>query len=277
MQRDGAPEAAVPAGGTRPVLPAPHGLASGGIIRARYRGVVNVRPGAIAIASLCLIPPIGLERSAAAQGVASVSVRGTVRGSDGVSLEGTRVRVVNASTGFAVSTQVQRDRFLVQGLEPGGPYVVEVRQIGFLPQQSRPLALTLGEPLVLQFVLQPAAIQLEGVQVTAPEPGSRAAGGAATTIPEALIHRLPTLNRNFYDFVVLAPQVSTKVGFGRSGVSGAGANLRFNSFLINGADERFINGSVSAAANVGKSIAIPIVSSGYSPAWRPGAAGLRNP
>jgi hypothetical protein len=221
--------------------------------------VVKVRPGVIAIAALYLIPPIGLERTAAAQGVASVSVRGTVRGPDGVSLEGARVRVVNTTTGFAVSTQVQRDRFLVQGLEPGGPYVVEVRQIGFLPQQSRPLALTLGEPLVLQFVLQPAAIQLEGVQVTAPEPGSRAAGGAATTIPEALIHRLPTLNRNFYDFVVLAPQVSTKVGFGRSGVSGAGANLRFNSFLINGADERFISGSVSAAANVGKSIPLDAV------------------
>jgi hypothetical protein len=207
---------------------------------------------------LCL-PLLGLPaQPAAAQGVASGGVRGTVRTPDGVGLDGAGVRVVNVATGFTVRAQVQGDRFLVHGLEPGGPYVVEVRHIGFLPQRSRPLALTLGEPLALAFVLQPSAVQLETVEVMGAGPGL-APGGAATTIPEALVQRLPTLNRNFYDFVALAPHVSTKVGLGRNGVSGAGANLRFNSFLINGADERFVNGSVSAASNVGKSVPLDAV------------------
>ncbi|HEX6990833.1 MAG TPA: hypothetical protein VF151_03075, partial [Gemmatimonadales bacterium] len=70
---------------------------------------------------------------------------------------------------------------------------------------------------------------------------------------------LPTLNRNFQDFVTLAPYVSTKVGNGRTGVSGGGANFRFNSFLVNGASERFVNGGVSAAASVGKSIPLDAV------------------
>jgi hypothetical protein len=88
------------------------------------------------------------------------------------------VRVVNISTGFAAGTRVRRDRFLVQGLEPGGPYVVEVRHVGFLPQRSQPLRLVLGEPLDLAFVLQPSAIQLGTIQVSAPE---RSDGGTATT------------------------------------------------------------------------------------------------
>ncbi|MDQ2674821.1 MAG: TonB-dependent receptor, partial [Chloroflexota bacterium] len=202
-----------------------------------------------------LVRPVQI---AAAQGVASGSIRGTVRSPDGVGLDGASVRVVNTATGFTTRSQVMGDRFLAQGLEPGGPYVVEVRHIGFLPQRSRPLPLTLGEPLAVAFVLQPSPVQLETVEVTgaAPDPTP---GGAATTIPEAMVRRLPTLNRNFYDFVALAPHVSTKIGLGRNGVSGAGANLRFNSFLIDGADERFVNGSVSAASNVGKSVPLDAV------------------
>jgi hypothetical protein len=198
----------------------------------------------------------GLVPVAAGQGIASGSVRGRVRSPDGASLEGAVVRVVNIATGFAAGTQVRRDRFLVQGLEPGGPYVVEVRHIGFLPQRSQPLRLVLGEPLDLAFVLQPSAIRLGTIQVSAPE---RSDGGTATTVPEALVHRLPTLNHNFYDFVVLAPQVSTKVGFGRTGVSGAGANFRFNNFLVNGADERFVSSNVSAAGSIGRSVPLEAV------------------
>lgn len=210
------------------------------------------------IVTLGLLSLVGAGQ-APAQGIASGSVRGSVRSPGGISLEGAGVRVLNTATGFAVQTQVRRDRFLVQGLEPGGPYVVEVRHIGFVPQRSSPVQLTLGEPLDVHFVLQPAAARLDAVQVTAPGPAGRSDAGTATTIPEALVHRLPTLNRNFYDFLILAPHVSTKVGSGRTGVSGAGANLRFNSFLINGADERFVNGNVSAASNVGRSIPLDAV------------------
>jgi hypothetical protein len=210
-----------------------------------------------AIAAICLLSFIPLAQHAAAQGLASGAVRGSVRSADGTGLEGAGVRVVNTATGFAVRTQVVGDRFLVQGLEPGGPYVVEVRHIGFLPQQSRPVRLTLGEPLTIAFVLQPAAVQLEPIEVK--EAVAPPAAGLGTTVPEALVQRLPTLNRNFQDFVALAPNVSTKVGAGRTGVSAAGANFRFNSFLVNGADERIVNGSVSAAASVGKSIPLDAV------------------
>lgn len=194
--------------------------------------------------------------SASAQGLATGGIRGIVRGADGQDLDGAGVRVINTATGYAVQAQAAGGRFLVQGLEPGGPYVVEVRLIGFRPERSAPLHLTLGEPLNVSFVLEPAAVQLDAVEIrsSAAEPPSGAA-----TIPDALVRRLPTLNRNFQDFVALTPFVSTKLGGGRTGVSGAGANLRFNTFLINGANEGFVNGSVSAAASVGKSIPLDAV------------------
>lgn len=210
------------------------------------------------ISALCLLSLAQPAERVVAQGIASATVSGSVRDPDGAGLDGAGITVRNNSTGVAVRTQVQRGRFTVGGLEPGGPYVVEVRHIGFLPQRSQPLRLRLGDPVELRFVLEPVAIQLEALEVTAnPRPGGSA--GAGTTISSEMVRRLPTLDRSFYDFVALAPLVSSKVGGRRTGVSAAGANLRYNSYLINGADERFVNGNVSAASNVGKSVPLDAV------------------
>src|SRR5262249_37107657 len=55
--------------------------------------------------------------------------------------------------------------------------------------------------------------------------------GAETTISDSMIARLPTLNRNFTDFVKLSPQVSTT----GPGNSGGGQNNRFNAIQVDGA------------------------------------------
>lgn len=249
-----------PPSGTGPVTirgspPAKTGLGTSGARILRNLGWM------IAIAALSGSVPLGRAREAAAQGIATAAIRGTVRSDGGVDLDGARVRVLNSATGLTAHAIVRAGRFVIQGLEVGGPYVVEVRHVGFAPQRSDPLTVALGEQKELQFVLQGLALQLDPVLLSATERRTalRAGGGTATLIPDSLVHRLPTPNRNFYDFVRLAPQVSTKIGFQRTGVSAAGANLRFNNFLINGVDERFINGNVSAAFNVGKSIPIAAV------------------
>ena len=165
------------------------------------------------------------------------------------------------ATGFTWNAEVGRDRFLVQGLDVGGPYVVEVRHLGFQPAQSGPLVVTLGEPVDVRFVLRPAPVQLAGVVITDAARGASASGGGgtATIVPDSLLHRLPTLNRSFLDFVQLAPQVSTKIGSQRGGFSASGGNLRFNTYLVNGADERFLYSNVSPAFSGGKSVPIDAV------------------
>jgi len=51
-------------------------------------------------------------------------------------------------------------------------------------------------------------------------------------VGDSLLRRLPTLNRNFADFVQLVPQVSTSTGVG---LSGGGVNIRQNAIQIDGA------------------------------------------
>jgi hypothetical protein len=228
-------------------------------MRSHSSGVLT--PSVILNAVIFALAFIGSAGVAASQGIATTAIRGTVRSEDGSNLNGSSVRIFNAATGVVSRTQARQGRFFIQGLEVGGPYVVEVREIGFVPQRTSPLLLTLGEPLDIEVTMRRVATTLDTVLVTTRESGPLAhgGGGTVTTIPDALLHRLPTLDRNVFDFIRLAPQVSTKVGTQRIGLSAAGANLRFNNFLINGADERAVNGNVSTGINGGKSIPIAAV------------------
>jgi hypothetical protein len=179
-----------------------------------------------------------------AQSVTTAAVRGTVRLSDGNDPEGARVIVRHAATGFVLEVEVRRGRFLAQGLEPGGPYTITVRRIGALARRWDGVFLTLGEPLGLDIVLDPAPVQLDSVVVlsTESEPLSCCHGGTATTLSDSLIHHLPSLNRDVYDFVRLVPQISTRIGFEPGGMSGGGVGFRLNSFRTNGVSERSLGG-----------------------------------
>ncbi|MGH7562878.1 MAG: carboxypeptidase-like regulatory domain-containing protein, partial [Gemmatimonadota bacterium] len=70
-----------------------------------------------------------------AQGVTTAAIRGTVRAADGSDADGTRVLVRNRATGFMAESEVRYGRFLVQGLEVGGPYMVTLDRLGYLPER----------------------------------------------------------------------------------------------------------------------------------------------
>jgi hypothetical protein len=196
----------------------------------------------------------------AAQGVATSAIRGIVRSDDNVPIDAA-VTIRNVATGVVWKARVREGNYLLQGLEIGGPYVIEVRHLGFVSQRSAPTTLPLGSSVEVDFILKRAPLTLDTVTVVTrrPDLAQAGGGGTSTTIDDDLLHRLPTLNRNVFDFLPLAPQLSTKVGAGRTGLSAAGANLRFNNFLINGVDERLVNGNVSSGINGGKSIPVDAV------------------
>ncbi len=177
----------------------------------------------------------------------------TIRGS--VSPDDAHITVVNEATGFAIDAQARRGRFIVQGLEIGGPYVVRVRRIGFKPHDREGVFLSLGQSLELDLRLPPLIAALDTVHVAARERAS----GTAATVSGALLQRLPSLNRDMYDFVRLAPQISTKVGLSSGGISGGGVNPRFNNYLIDGAPDRFPTGNSATAFAGGKSVPMDAV------------------
>ena len=201
--------------------------------------------------------------AAIAQGVSTSGIRGTVRADAATAIQGARVRVTHTATGFAAEVEAQRGRFLIQGLEPGGPYTVTVRRLGYVPQRRERIFLKLGELIEMEFVLQQLSVQLDTVKVVASDDAVYGAahrhGGTGTTIGDPLLHSLPTLNRDFYDFVRLVPQVSTKVGLPNAGLSAGGVGFRFNNFLINGVSERSLSGGVHSSFAGAKSVPLDAV------------------
>ena len=208
--------------------------------------------------------PLLLLVSAAvgAQGVATAGIRGSVSADNRRNVDAL-VDVSHDATGFSVEVHATGGRFLVQGLEPGGPYTITARSLGLVPQRRVGVFLKLGELSEIHFVLQPMATQLDTLTVVAQgQPAYSPAhsdGGTGTTISASLLERLPTLDRDLYDFVRLVPQISTKMSLPNPGLSAGGVGFRFNNYLINGVSERTLSGGVSGAFGGGKSIPLDAV------------------
>jgi hypothetical protein len=200
-----------------------------------------------------------------AQGVTTGAISGIITGDQGQPVEAVNVQVLNRSTGARAATISRSDgRYYVQGLEVGGPYTVSIRRIGFAPQERNNITVSLGQNIRLDFTLTAQATQLSGVVVSAETQDvtiSPSHVGAATQITDSALRRLPSLNRNFTDFVALTPQISTTLTNG--GLSGGGVNNRFNNVTIDGITEADVfglgaTGQPGGQAN-GKSIGIESV------------------
>ncbi|MGI8619636.1 MAG: TonB-dependent receptor domain-containing protein [Gemmatimonadaceae bacterium] len=207
-----------------------------------------------------LLPLVSAD--AHGQGVTTAGVRGSIVTADAARIDA-RVRITHEGTGYSLELRASGGHYHIQGLEPGGPYTILVRAVGYAPTRQQNVFIKLGQLALMDFVLQPAATQLDAVTIEALQgahPASAGAhGGTATIIPAAMLDRIPTLNRDLYDFVRLVPQISTKIGLANPGLSGGGVGFRFNNFLINGVTDRTSGGSVSGAFTGAKSIPLDAV------------------
>ena len=177
----------------------------------------------------------------AAQGVTTGAIAGVVTDSAGNPLEAVQIQVVNQATGYTSGGASRPDgRYFVAGLEVGGPYTITARRVGFRPETRGGLRVELSQTIPVDFQLAPQATQLAAVEIAAEEDPtfSPTRTGVGTVVSDSALRRLPTLNRNFTDFVRTAPQVSTT----GEGNSGGGVNNRFNHIQIDGASESDIFG-----------------------------------
>jgi hypothetical protein len=187
---------------------------------------------ALGLATVCLF---GGTRLVSAQSVTSGSISGTVTDETGAPVEAAQVQVRDNATGVVTrGTTREGGRYIIQGLEVGGPYTVTVRRIGFTPVAKEGLRVSLGQSTRADFQVVRQAAALSAVAITGAASSaviSPTKTGAASTISDSALRRLPTLNRNFTDFVQLVPQVSTNTG----SLSGGGVNIRQNGIQIDGA------------------------------------------
>ena len=168
--------------------------------------------------------------------VTTGSIGGRVTDESGAGLEAVQIQVRATTTG-ATRTAVTNTNgnFLVLGLEVGSGYDVTARRIGFEPVTRRGQNVTIGQTTRVDIQLTARATVLAGqIIVSEIDPvitGTRT--GVGTTVSDSALQRLPTLGRNFTDFVALTPQVSTS----GPGLSGGGTNNRYNNIQIDGATE----------------------------------------
>ncbi len=189
----------------------------------------------------------------AAQGVTSAAIEGRLTSETGEPVDNATVTLVNASTGQRYAARSAADgRYFFENVAVGGPYVLEARALGFEPRSASGLRLVLGQRFVQDFSMRRAAIEVAGLTVTA-EPDPRIGAGrtgAAMTVSDSAIARLPILNRSFVDFVQTVPQVV--------GTSVAGQNNRFNNIQIDGGVNNDLFGLAASGTPGGQANARPI-------------------
>ena len=205
-----------------------------------------------------LLALLGWTAPAAAQGVTTSAVSGRVTTEQGEPIEGAAVVATNTRTGAEYRAVTRGDgRFLLQGLQPGGPYRVQASRVGLATQSRAGLSLALSQTETVDFTLAPQAVLLETIAVTAEDEGaviSPGRTGTAMVISDSAISRLPTITRDFTDFTRLVPQISTS----GSGTSGAGRNFRFNSIQIDGAANNDLFGLAASGTPGGQAGTKPI-------------------
>lgn len=215
-------------------------------------------------ASLLLLALFAAFGSAEAQ-VTTGGVTGRVVDSTGAPVADATVEVQNTETGLRRTVTVNQDGlYTVVGLEPGSGYRVTIRAIGYRPEAREGVRIPLATTVRADATLVRQAVQIEEVVVVADAAGEEFAPsrqGTQTTINDTLLRRLPTLDRDFTDFVKLTPQVQVREGEG--GISAAGQNNRFNTVQVDGAtvNDRFGLGRTGQAGGQadGRSVGLEAV------------------
>ncbi len=196
-------------------------------------------------------------RAARAQGVTTAAVVGQLTDEAGGAVAEATVQLTNTSTGQRYGSRSGADgRYFFENVQVGGPYTIDIRALGFEPLQKTGVMLQLGQRLVGDYQMKRAAVQLAAVSVEAANPLlSSSRTGAQTFVGESLLAHLPTLGRNFYDFVSSVPQV---VSASVPGISIAGQNNRFNNIQIDGGVNNDVFGLAASGTPGGQANAHPI-------------------
>jgi hypothetical protein len=144
-------------------------------------------------------------------------------------------------------------------LKPGGPYSITVSSAGYEILKINSLFIHLNSEHflldnteIIDFRLQKKIITLDNVVINA---GNKTKTGLETNTTSSLLRTMPTINRNFQDYVRLVPQAKVT---GDGVMSLAAQNNRFNAFFIDGANSSDVQGLAVNGMNGGQTGSPPI-------------------
>jgi Carboxypeptidase regulatory-like domain len=191
-------------------------------------------PTAARATALAALLAVGSVGSVSAQSRSSSAVRGTVTRTDGTPMSGAEVSIRHEGTGTSKSLVTNlKGHFIMTLLQPGGPYTLRVRALGYAERVLENIQLQVGETATLEVVLTEQALAVEGVtvEVDRTEVFNPGQVGPATRLSEVTLEAMPILSRDITQLAVLSPLVTTTEG---GGFSVLGQNDRYNALLIDG-------------------------------------------
>ncbi|TAE38392.1 MAG: TonB-dependent receptor [Sphingobacteriales bacterium] len=185
--------------------------------------------------------------------VTTSSMSGKVLEKVNQALIGATVKAIHQPTGTVYGTVTNADgRFNISNMRVGGPYVIEVRYIGYDASKLSDIYLKLGETSNFDIKVSQTGTQLTEVVVVSKKDNllNSKRTGAATNISKDQLEKLPTINRSLQDFTRLTPQAN--------GNSFGGVNNRFNNITIDGAVNNDVFGLSGSGAPGGPAGTQPI-------------------
>ncbi len=181
--------------------------------------------------------------------VTTSSVNGFIKNDKGETLAGSTIQFTHTPTGTIFRTISDKSgRFNIVNMIPGGPYSVEITNVGFSPFTDNSLTLSLGDNVRYDVTLNNQATTLTEVLVVGT--GSKKKTGASLNISKQQLATMPTLRGGLQDFTRLIPQAN--------GNSFGGISNRFNNITIDGAVNNDVFGLSGSGTPGGQASTTPI-------------------
>src|SRR5438876_4778641 len=173
------------------------------------------------------------------------TLEGIVSDTSGAVIPNSKVTLHNPLTNQSRTVTTDEQGFFRAAQLAVGTYEVRVEQTGFAPYRRAGVVASLGQTVHLDIVLAPASAA-EQVTVNAQPPSlDPSQSSVVSTVDQERIEELPVRSRNYLDFVLLAPGVSSSpIPSGASGstpLTGSGFTFgglrsRSNNLSIDGLD-----------------------------------------
>ena len=170
----------------------------------------------------------------------TVTLQGAVTAADGRAVQGAQVEVRSPETSMSRLTETGfTGTYRVLGLTPG-TYDVGVRALGYRQQRRAGVQLIVGQRATLDFALQPGAVELEPIVVTAERRFEIDRTDVSTAVLQQEIDELPLNSRNVLNVAAVAPGIRTFAVEANRSVPAAGAlpvtEPRFSNLYVDGVE-----------------------------------------
>jgi hypothetical protein len=187
---------------------------------------------------------LGAPRAAGQGAISTGVINGTVADPTGAIIAGADVSASNINTGAKLATKTNEGGLFSFPAVPVGAYKIAVTSAGFKSTEVTGVNASIGQTASINVKLEVGDATQQVTVTDSEEVLNTSDSHVSSTIDSNLVENLPSLRRNFTDFVLLTPNATTDGQFGdvtfAGAVGGAFSNYAnsnaSNGFAVDGAN-----------------------------------------